>query len=936
MNHLRFFVSILLLGIGLQAAAQHLPGDSAVKKGRLENGLTYYICHNELPAQRAEFYLATNVGAIQETPDQDGLAHFLEHMCFNGTKNFPGKGIINYLQSIGASFGGNVNASTGVEETIYMLNNIPLADPAVVDSCLLILHDYSHFVTCDPLEIDKERGVILEEKRSRNDANWRLHEQTLPILYGDTKYANCTIIGSEDNLKSFKPESLTSFYKTWYRPDLQAVIVVGDVDVDDVEAKIAALWSDIPAAVEPQVKANIQIPANTAPAIGVLLDPEMANTNIYLYWKSQIDGEEGNDTPPYVVENLLKDIVSLGMQERLSDIAAKPDAPFTLARFSTMNLCETLDATVMILIPKEGQSEQCIATAYTEAERLRRFGLSGNEIARAKAEVSSGHESAAAKASSRKNAEFVMPLVNNFFDNHEYMSPADKFGLVKGILPQLPASMINDMATKMITEENLAVLYYGPDKEGMAHPAEGRISEIIREVKASDIRQNAEQEVTGSFVDADALSGSVIKKIAPTVQGATEWTLANGAKVILFPTQCEKDKILIRLIKKGGRSRIATDDLPSFEDNLWSIYQMNRGVSDFSAADVKKMLSGKNVSAQSFISPSTHGIAVSSTAKDIETAFQLAYLQFCKPRFDAAEYNQSIQMIEPLICNLERMPQYKFQKQAYKTLYDNPRRPLLSREVLDAASLQTIEKVYKSLFNDAAGLVTIIVGDFDSEAVKPLVEKYIGSIPKGRKAPKWVDAKDGIRPGTRENDFSVPMATPKVTVSQVYSIKKHYSAKWDVSLDALKYILRMIYTDTLREDEGGTYSAQVAVIAGQRPSDQSLLEVDFETNPEAADKLRAMARDAIVTLAAEGPTADQFDKAVKNLQKKVPEDRVKDSYWLTGLEQWYIQGIDYISEYESAIGALTAEDVKNAARMLLDSGNFVELIMRPEQEANNN
>ena len=318
----KVLIALALLSASLTMSAQQLPGDPSVRKGQLENGLTYYIVHNELPAQRAEFYLATNVGAIQEKPEQDGLAHFLEHMCFNGTKNFPDKGILDYLQSIGASFGGNVNASTGVEETVYMLNNIPLQRESVIDSCLLILHDYSHFVTCDPVEIDKERGVIIEEKRSRNTASWRMNEKSLPYLYGDTKYATCNIIGSQENLETFKPESLTDFYSTWYRPDLQAVIVVGDVDPDVVEAKITSTWSDIPAIENAEPKADIRISENSEPVVGVLTDPEFSAINIAFYWKTPVESEEQNSSAMYLVDRLMDDIISYAMSERFTDLKA--------------------------------------------------------------------------------------------------------------------------------------------------------------------------------------------------------------------------------------------------------------------------------------------------------------------------------------------------------------------------------------------------------------------------------------------------------------------------------------------------------------------------------------------------------------------------------------------------------------------------------------
>ena len=341
MKKILFLAAALLSAAALGNAQQlqQLPLDPAVRVGKLDNGLTYYLRHNEKPAQRAEFYLATDVGALQELPDQDGLAHFLEHMCFNGTKNFPGKGILNYLESIGASFGGNVNASTGVEQTIYLLNNIPLVRPTVVDTCILIMHDYSHFVTCDPEEIDKERGVILEEKRSRNTAQWRMREQSNPYLYSDTKYATTSIIGTEENLKTFKPESLTNFYHTWYRPDMQALIVVGDIDVDYVEACIQRTFADIPAAENPKQKDVITIPNNEKPAIAILTDPENRNTSITSYWRSEATPEMLNSTPVGLITDLVEDIVSIVMNERFDEIAAQADAPFLTGGFGIGNLC---------------------------------------------------------------------------------------------------------------------------------------------------------------------------------------------------------------------------------------------------------------------------------------------------------------------------------------------------------------------------------------------------------------------------------------------------------------------------------------------------------------------------------------------------------------------------------------------------------------------
>ena len=437
----------------------NLPNDPATKVGKLENGMTYYIRHNDKPEGRAEFYLATNVGALQEAPDQDGLAHFLEHMCFNGTKNFPGKGILNWLESIGASFGGNVNASTGVEQTIYLLNNIPLVRPTVVDTCLLIMHDYSHFVTCDPKEIDAERGVILEEKRSRNTAGWRVREASSKYIFGDTKYATTTVIGSEENLKTFKPESLTNFYHTWYRPDMQALVVVGDFDVDEVEAKIKKTFADIPAAENPKEKDIIRIPENKEPIIGIITDKELTATEIDAYWKSEPLPEEMNSTTIGLLTDLLKDIISSAMNERFNDLSNKGDSPFIAGGFGFGSLCETCEATVSQVTAKEGKAIESLEAMLTECRRMTLYGFSESEIERAKTEILSQYESAAKKADTRKNSEFVMGMVYNFFDNKPFMDPKTEYELLGQIMPQLTAQMVNETVSQMNLDENLVLIY---------------------------------------------------------------------------------------------------------------------------------------------------------------------------------------------------------------------------------------------------------------------------------------------------------------------------------------------------------------------------------------------------------------------------------------------------------------------------------------------
>ena len=914
-----------------------LPNDPAVRKGTLENGLTYYIRHNDKPENRAEFYLATDVGAIQETPDQDGLAHFLEHMCFNGTKNFPGKGILEYLQSIGAEFGRNINASTGVEQTVYMLNNIPLVREGVIDTCLLILHDYSHFVTCDPEEIDKERGVIIEERRARRTADWRMHEKSLPYYYGDSKYSTCTLIGSQENLETFKPESLTSFYHTWYRPDMQAVIVVGDIDVDAVEEKIKSTFADIPAAENPQQKEAYKIPDNTEPVIGIITDPEATSTSIEILWKSEPMPEELNSTDMGMMMELIKQYVSTIMSERFNDITSKPDAPFLSAYMGIGELCETMEVTMGQVVARDGESIEAFKAYMTEAEKMKRYGFTDDEVSRAKDNILSYYEKKAQGASSRKNADFINDYVNNFFDNYPYMDPQAEYETAKLICSQINTAILNQIAAAIITDENMVIVYKAPQKEGLAHPTEADFTAALAEVKNSEIAQNETVDTSEPLLDASLLKGSQVKKEAQVTVGgktATEWTLKNGVKVVVLPTEYKKDQVIINLQKNGGRTLIATEDLASFDDNVFGLFLRNTGLSKFPGTTLSKMLAGKNVSVSPYISGIRHGISASSTPKDLETALQLMYLTVVEPRFDQEEFQTGIEQLKTLLPNILNTPDFKLQQEMVKTLYGgNPRQSVISMETIEKANLATIERVYREqLFKDMAGATVYIVGNVDLATLKPLVEKYIGSMPKGKKATQWQETGEHIMKGNVENHFNTAMETPKSTVLQVYTSYIPYTVKEEVMLDAAKYVLDMIYTETLREEEGGTYGAGVSTGMQKYPEERALIQVYFDTNPESADKLRELAVKGINGLMTDGPTDEQLTRTVENFKKNIPESRITNGWWLNALQMYCnYDGLDYDKEYEAAVNEISAENIQAALKAVLDQGNFIEVMMSPEK-----
>ena len=796
----RLFITLAALIAATVAFAQTpLPNDPAVRVGKLDNGMTYYIRHNDQPAQRAEFYLATDVGAYQESDDQDGLAHFLEHMCFNGTKNFPDKLLLEWLQSIGAEFGRNINASTGFEQTQYMLNNIPIVRESIIDSCLLILHDYSHFVTCDPEEIDAERAVILEERRTRRNAQWRMFEKSLPYYFGDTPYARRTLIGGEEQLKTFAYESLTNFYETWCRPDLQAVIVVGDVDVDQIEAKLKTIFADIPAPVDPKEKVLYQLPQNEEPIIGIITDAEATSSSIEVLWKGEpLPKEFGNTIEGYMID-LLQTYVGFIMRERFGDITAKADAPFLGASLGVGSLCATCEAAFGNVEFKEGDAVNAFTAFMTEIEKMKRFGFTDGEVERATTKIISYYERDVEAAPTRKNADFVRPLLNAFYHNEAFMEPATELQVAQMICSQVNADLLTQFVQTLITDQNMIVLYNGPEKEGLANPTEAQLAEIIANVKNAEIKANVEESVNEPLISGE-LKGSKVKKTETGIYGSTVWTLKNGVKVVVLPTEHKKDQVLFNLEWKGGKTLIATEDMPSFESNIWGVYLQNAGVSKFSKTTLSKMLAGKMVSVSPSIGNTTHSIGGSSTPKDLETALQLLYLYVNDPRFDEEAYNVGIKQIEAVLPNLVNTPDFKFQHFVNEKLYDgNERVVTINEEVLAAANLETIERVYRKLFKGAKGATLTIVGNVDLETLKPMVEKYVGSLPKGKKT--CMNKKNLVQMAKGEsiNVLNVEMQTPKKTVFQVWTGYMPVSTKDIVTLDVANYILDMIYTKTIRE-----------------------------------------------------------------------------------------------------------------------------------------
>ncbi|MBR5813885.1 MAG: insulinase family protein [Bacteroidaceae bacterium] len=929
----RFFLSLMVMLIAVISFGQtQLPVDENVRIGKLDNGMTYYIRHNDKPAQRAEFYLATNVGAFQEADDQDGLAHFLEHMCFNGTKNFPDKALLDYLRSIGAEFGRNINASTGFEQTQYMLNNIPIVREGIIDSCLLVLHDYAHYVTCDPKEIDAERGVILEERRSRRDADWRMFERSLPYYFGDTQMARRTLIGGEEQLKTFKYESLTNFYRKWYNPDMQAVVVVGDVDVDQIEQKIKNTFSSIPAAAVPTVKPIIPVPGNAEPVVAVITDPEASSSMVELLWRSEAMPKELASTDAAFVLDIVKAIISNVFSERMDAVTASVDAPFIGGGLSISALCEGCEAVQSQVMFKDGEYAKAIKAFYTEIERMRRYGITESELERAKTNLISRAEKAVEAAESRKNAEFVWPILGHFFQNKYLLTPEMKLQMTQAICAQLPSAIFQQVIAQAITEENFVVLYKAPEREGLAHPTQDEILSVINEVKAGEIAAPVEEGANEPLLDVATIAPGSIKKERIGAFGSKEWMLSNGVKVVYMPTTLKNDQVIFELVKNGGSSLIETAEIPSLDENVWALYTQNRGLSKFNGVQLRKMLTGKNVSCGVEIETTRHAITGVSTPKDLETAMQLLYLNIMEPRFDNEEYMIGVNQLKAMLPNLEKQPMFKFQKYANETLYGgNERRTVINAQDLEKANITDVENVYRRLFGDVAGATLYVVGNVDNETLKPLVEKYVASLTAGKKGTKAIDRKEYLVKGEVVKDFPIEMETPKSTVLQLYSAKIPATVENEVLLEVAKQYLDIVYVETLCESESGTYGASVATALSREPREFAIIQVAFETNPESAKKLADLAITGMYSLVEDGIPADKLDMIIKNIKKNIPQRRIENYYWMSNLQKYANYGIDYDAAYDAAVNAVTSDAVVAVMKSILEQSNFIQVSVSPAE-----
>ena len=931
----KLFLTLLAIigftGASIAQQAMPCPLDPNVRTGKLDNGLTYFIRHNEKPAQRANFYIAQKVGSILEEEDQRGLAHFLEHMAFNGTKNYPGKALLNYMEHNGVKFGENVNAWTSIEQTVYMLTNVPTTNPNLLDSCLLILHDWSSFISLESDEIDKERGVILEEMRQGMSAQSRMYETLLPDIYPDSPYGHRMPIGTEEVVSGFDHEALRAYYHKWYRPDLQGIIIIGDVDPEQVENRIKAIFADIPYPENAAERTRFQVADNKEPLVGIATDVEETNYTLGIFYKQDITPFEQRDDVQYWITTYVNDIISSMYNNRLEELGQKANPPFIYGGgyYGTFYVSDTKDAWTTMAYAKDANSiEEAMNAIVAENNRMKQFGFTNSEYERAKADYLKSLERQFDERNKQENARYLYPILNHFLSNEPMMGIENEYPLLSQIIPNLPLEAINMYAQQFITDTNIVITLTGPKKDGETLPSKEELLNMFNRANSVKVEAYSETVSNEPLIAKLPKSGSIKSRKVNDTYGTTELTLSNGMKVIYKPTTFKDDEILMSAYSFGGYSAMDMSD-PYTLQEINSLVTLG-GVGNFSAIDLPKVLAGKQAHVNPNISNFTEGMSGSCSAKDLETMMQLTYLYFTAPRSDEEAFQSYLTRTKSLLANVESDPTTTFRDTLTSIMYN--KHPLTTR--MKAADYDKVDyakalKLYQNRFNDPNNFVFTFVGNIDPNTFEPLVEQYLGALKKHKNNETWKD--NGLKISDKETicHYNRAMESPKVTCYMMYNGKMEYTLENQMKMTVLSDIMDIVYTEKIREDEGGTYGVGVNGNLSLRPEESYLFLIGFDTNKEMYEKLIGIAKAELQTISKEGPRPQDLKKVKEFLIKKHAEDLENNRYWMNVIQTQQRDGINMMQDYESIVNGITGDQIAMFARKIIN-GHFKEVVQIPE------
>ena len=933
----KLFIAAMML-ISIVAVAQQgmqmppIPVDPDVRIGKLDNGLTYYIRHNAWPEHRAEFYIAQRVGSIQEDDNQRGLAHFLEHMAFNGSKHFKGNEMLRWCESVGVKFGTDLNAYTSIDQTVYNISNVPTTREGIVDSCLLILFDWADGLLLEQEEIEKERGVIHEEWRLRTSAQMRMLERDLPKLYPGSKYGHRMPIGLMEIIDNFERPFLQAYYEKWYRPDNQAIIVVGDVDVDQVEQKVKTLFSPIVLPENRALVTTYPVPDNNEAIYVIDKDKEQRYNLVELMMKTEAFPDSLKGTLAYLAADYVKDAAVSMLNDRLREYAEKPESPFlqASASYGPYLLSRTVDAFDMGVLPKDGQTDAAVTAVLTEARRAAEFGFTPTEYSRFKANYLSNLEKSYSNKDKRYNSQFVSSYVQNFLNKEPIPSIDFTYETMKQLVPMLPLDMPNEVIKELVlpTDTNLVVLNFNNEKEGAVYPTEDGLKAAIVAGRNAKIEAYVDNVKDEPLMTTLPKPGKIKKEVKNDKFGYTELTLSNGVKVVLKQTDLKKDQVLLRAEGFGGEALYGLEDLANLK--MFGDVIEASGLGNFSHTELEKALAGKIASASMYMSNYREHISGSSTPKDVETMLQLVYLYFTNINKDQKSYDNLMQTMEVQLKNRLLQPENVFSDSLTLTIANHhPRVKPMEVEDLKKVSYDRILQIAKERTANAAAYTFTIIGNYDEATIRPLLEQYIGSLPAQKKVEKGKFIDTDFK-GVVVNNFKHKAETPKsIGVMIWYSKQLPYNLENSVKASIAGQILSMEYLKKIREDASAAYTVGASA---------SISRDDFETSstvyvycpmkPEKADVALQIMRDEVDAL-TKGCDADKLAKVKEYMLKNHGDQLKQNSYWLGQINTWRKYGLDFHTDYEKVVNAQTPESIAAFIKEVVKANNRAEVVMMP-------
>lgn len=904
-----------------------VPVDPQITIGMLPNGMRYYIRRNQVPQGRAELRLVVNAGSVLEDEDQRGLAHFVEHMAFNGTLHFPGLDVVNFMQSLGMRFGAHVNANTSFDETVYQLQ-IPTGNPAVIDRALLALEDWAHNVTFDSREIEKERGVILEEWRLGLGAGERISNKQFPLLLKGSRYADRLPIGTPEIIRNANPDRLRQFYSDWYRPDLMAVVAVGDFDKAAVEALIRSHFAAIPTTLSPKPRPMYAVPAASGTAYAVITDPEATSTVIDV--SVRMPARRFLTIGDYrrsIVDRLFAAMLSA----RLNEIANSPNAPFLRAQTDRGLLVRTAEVTSLVALVPPAGVERGLTSLFTEINRAARFGFTQTEMNREKLNTQLYLQQAMAERDKSASGPFADEFVRNFIHNEPIPGIIYEYGLSQRFTPQITLAEVNALAKEWVPDRNRLVVVSAPEKDRATLPTETRMAAVIRTAEGAATTAYVDTVSNQPLLARPPMAGAVAATNTNEPLGLTEWRLSNGARVVLKPTTFKQDEILFRAISPGGTSLASDQDFIPAATAAEVVEES--GLATFRTVDLQKVLAGTTATVRANIGSTEEGLAGGASSRDLETMFQLIYLRFTAPRSDPVAFGVLKEQLKVALANQRSMPETVFDEALTAALTQNhPRAQPLTPERLDQMNLDKSLAFYKDRFADASDFVFVFVGSFDVATMRPLVEKYIASLPALRRMEMPRDV--GMHPPAAVVDKEVRAGIePRSQVSIVFSGPFQNDEQHRVIASAMADMLGGNLQRTLREDLGGTYGVSVEPNFQKRPTEEYRITISFACDPARTTALVDAAFRVIDTFKALGPSASQVADARAGLARDFETNSQRNDYLLNRILFKYEYGEDVADVFNPRkyYDQVTAGAIRDAARMYLDTNRYVKVTLVPER-----